>query len=220
MQQAQLVKNKKAIFISKEDLNKLTPASLQELPRIPPDLFHEGKTLYARDFIFPQNILSRENELVLYHGTNMTSTLSMLQDGIHVLKSHGVLGTGFYVSPSATEALRWARRGKPRVVIALAVKRGDEATVGCVPRNSQFQRKCDKTCTLYTAYDTVMVRRPGGFHPFFWQYLIKDQSLFDSGRIYIKQIYIVLDSSRRTQTGGAASASPPRATKKTPQATL
>lgn len=204
MTQQQLLKHIKTQWVTREELDRLEQkVSLQQLPTIPPTLFHEPKCFRLIDFVSPKNILKNEDEILLYHGTNMSSAMDMIDKGVQIVKSHGVLGTGFYVTPSISEALRWSRRGKPKVVIAFAIKKGSEATVGCIQRNSKFERHCVKDCTLFTAYDTVMIHRPGGYLPFFWQYVITDQRLFDSKRIIIKKVYILV-GTQRFQMGGAA----------------
>lgn len=203
----QQLKDINVTIISKNELlQQQKDRAIARMPKLPPDLFSTGgNRIPIVQLVSKENVIQRADEVLLYHGTDMKSLIDMLEHGVRVNKSYGVLGGGFYVSPSAIEALRWARRGKPIVVLVFAFKQASTAFVCCIPRNAQFQRQCPQDCELYTAYDTVMMHRyPGKYFPHFWQYLIKDQRLFDQGRIYLKKIYILIDPSQRLGGGAAA----------------
>lgn len=206
MQQAHKLKDIQVSFVSREELEvqEHNPA-VKQLPENPSDLFYQQRRHPVLRFLSTKNHVKKTNEILLYHGTDVKSLLDMVENGVRVNKSHGVLGTGFYVSPSATEALRWSRRGGRRVVVVFALQKGDQAQVCCVYRNPRFEKTCAEGCELYTSYDTVMMHKyKGGYFPHFWQYLIKDQALFDTGRIVIKKVYFVVHPKNQTQTGGGA----------------
>jgi len=120
----------------------------------------------------------------------------------------GTLGHGFYLTPSPGGALHWARRGGYTVVIEFAVRSPKEATVSCVSRNADFDKNCRTDCMFYTAYETKFMHKyKGGYLPYFWQYVVKDQKYFDTRSLYIKQVFLVLRdrrSSSQGHTGGAA----------------
>ena len=196
--QQQQIKKLKQLKVSITTAEALKQQQKQ-LPTIPPDLFFSGQKIMLGDLIPPH----RSSEILLYHATNMRSLMNMMENGIQVRSSTGTLGPGFYVTPTAAASIQWARRGGQTVVIELAVRDPREATVSCVPRNQEFQKKCRSDCMFYTAYETKFMHRyKGGFFPHFWQYVIKDQKYFDNRDIYIKQIFIIVRDTQRR--GGAA----------------
>lgn len=195
--QQQQISKLRQLKVSLATPDELKQKQKQKLPTIPHDLFFSGEKLVLTDLI------PSSSDILLYHATNIKSLMNILEHGIQVRSGTGTLGPGFYVTPTASASIQWARRGGQTVVIELAVRDPNEATVSCVPRNSEFQKNCRSDCMFYTAYETKFMHRyKGGFFPHFWQYVVKDQKYFDNRNIYIKQIFIIVREKQRR--GGAA----------------
>jgi hypothetical protein len=162
------------------------------------------KCLYLKDYVSPKNILLASQEIVLYHGTSMKSVMNMIEKGVQVSASNGILGQGLYVTPSATEALRWSRGNKHPVIVMFAIRDAPSVTFSCIQLRDQLHRQCAKDCDLYTTIKTnFMDKSQLGYFPHFWQYIITNQDLFTTNKIYIKKIDRIIAPIQQGGCGGA-----------------
>jgi len=200
---SQVLKKTSVYYIDEEELKKepMNPP-LSHMPKISSSVFDDKNTKLIH-LLSEKNYNQRTNEAYLYHGTTMKSVLSMLSIGVIPKKNHGVLGYGIYMTPSANMALKWSR-DNPRVIVVFAVKNADKVRVCCVGRNTKLQKDCCNDSEFYTSFETALMthKYSQGFLPYFWQYIVKDEDLFQSESIYIKKIYIII-GEEQMRGGGA-----------------
>lgn len=133
-----------------------------------------------KELVSPRAIVSTPEKtkyIRMFHGARSQHLYTILKDGLRTL-GRGVLGNGFYMTPSLEKALLYTSKaqqlttGTNPIVIEMLLPM--DTTVCCIDPNNR--NACCTNANLFTEYNDV------------WQFVCKDES-FLKGILY--QIWVL-----------------------------
>jgi hypothetical protein len=150
------------------------------------------------DLIPPENILKNGKDVRMYHGTNLTNWNNIKKNKIKPIGG-GMLGKGFYFSPSVTTASNYFKdyysSKEKAVLVELTIKNAGELKVGEY-KYSIHQQNTPLITGGYSGSGLGTLGMYNSGYEGIWQFIVRDQKIIDE-HFKIHRVFI-LDPIKNT----------------------